>query len=142
MGKYDIALKKLQNLRLEVGNEEELYDLGFKNGLMRAEEVLYALQKQTDYEGNKLWYTGSPNDIKPNNCGTYVLIMRSNFDSEDGVKSGNIYIDTDFWDGEKWEGFETGDDRWTVLYFTKLKWIWFPLPKELGIKRSDDLFFN
>ena len=151
MGKYDIALKKLQNERLEVSskierddsdNSDNWLDIGFVSGIEKAEEILYELQKQTDRDCNNLWYTGSPNDIKPNNRGTYILIMRACFDSEDGIENGKIYIDTDFWDGEKWEGFETGDDRWDVLYFAKLKWIWFPLPKELGIKRTDDLFFN
>lgn len=148
MGKYDLALRKLQNERLEMSSKVDGEDgsslviAGFVNGIEKAEEIIYELQKQSDRDTKNLWYTGCPNDIKPNNRGTYILIMRADFDSEDGIEKGGIYIDTDFWNGEEWEGIETGEDRWTVLYFTKLKWIWFPLPKELGIKRTDDLFFD
>ena len=151
MGKYDLALKKLQEERLEVSGDIEtkgeadndLYlDLGFLSGIEKAEEILYDLQKQTKDSGQKLWYTGSPNDIKPNNRGTYVLIMKANFDSDDGIDCGDIKIDTDFWNGEDWEVYEVGDEAWEILYFTKLKWLMFPLPESLGMKRSDSLFFN
>ena len=150
MGKYDLALKKLQNERLEASSKMELVDeynsdslLGFLSGIERAEEIIFDLQKQSKDNGRKLWHTGSPNDIKPNNRGTYVIIMKAHFDSEDGIENGNIYIDTDFWDGENWESFETGEENlWEVLYFAKLKWLLFPIPEELGVKRSDKLFFN
>lgn len=144
MGKYDLALNKLQKERLEAAcSLGSSIDIGFISGVERAEQILFELQKQADNESKSLWYTGSPNDIKPNNRGTYILIMKAGFDSEDGVENGNLYIDTDFWDGEKWEGFEVGDDRWTVLYFTKLKWLKFPLPEGLDInKRSDIHFFD
>lgn len=152
MGKYDLALKKLQSRRLEVSSkigegrdpeDNELYlDLGFVSGIEEAEEVLFNLQKQLEHNTKTLWYTGSPNDIKPNNRGTYILIMKAHFDSDDDVKKDDIKIDADFWDGENWESYETGDGAWEVLYFTKLKWIMFPLPEELGVKRSDSLFFN
>lgn len=144
MGKYDLALKKLQNERLEAATgPRSAVDLGYISGIEKAEEIIFEMQKQSDLENKNLWYTGCPNDLKPNNRGTYILIMRAEFDSDDGVEKGKLYIDTDFWDGEKWEGFEVGDDRWTVLYFTKLKWLKFPLPDGLEIeKRSDVLFFD
>ena len=158
MAKYDLALKKLQKKRLEVssqiGNLDLLYrttvdedtniliDLGYLSGLEKAEEILFELQKKNDENGQKLWYTGSPNDIKPNNRGSYILIMRSHFSSEDGINDGDIKIDCDFWNGEDWEGYEIGEGKWEVLYFTKLKWLLFPLPKELGVKRTDSLFFD
>ena len=156
MAKYDLALKKLQKERLEMSSQMEgldaddpdyLLDLGFLSGIEKAEEILFDLQKQSNDNGRKLWYTGSPNDIKPNNCGTYILIMRSHFNSEDEnapVHEGDIKIDSDYWDGENWESFRANDsdpDGWEVLYFTKLKWLMFPLPEELGMKRSDKLFF-
>lgn len=156
MAKYDLALKRLQKERLEVssqieglddGDSDALLDLGFLSGLEKAEEILYDLQKKNEENGKKLWYQGCPNDIKPNNTGTYILIMRSHFDSEDeniSIKKGDIKIDADYWDGENWESFAMSDeesDRWEVLYFTKLKWLLFPIPEELGVKRSDKLFF-
>lgn len=157
MGKYSEALKKLQSERLEVfskmegghdpGDSDLYFDLGYLSGIEKAEEILYALQKKTNENGRKLWYTGSPNDIKPNNCGTYILIMRAHFNSDDDnveIKEGDIKIDADYWDGENWESFVMSDeekDRWEVLYFTKLKWLMFPIPEELGVKRSDSMFF-
>lgn len=151
MAKYDLALKKLQQERLEVynqidenadGNTDTLLNIGYLNGLEKAEDILFNLQKRTNENGQKLWYTGSPNDIKPNNRGSYILIMRAHFTSDDGIEEGDIKIDADFWNGEEWEGYEVGEGKWEVLYFTKLKWILFPIPKELGVKRSDSLFFN
>lgn len=151
MAKYDLALKKLQQERLGVynqidedadGNTDTLLNIGYLNGLEKAEDILFNLQKKSDENGQKLWYTGSPNDIKPNNRGSYILIMKAHFSSDDGIEEGDIKIDADFWNGEEWEGYEIGEDKWEVLYFTKLKWILFPIPKELGVKRSDSLFFN
>lgn len=151
MAKYDLALKKLQQERLEVynqidenadGNTDTLLNIGYLNGLEKAEDILFNLQKKSDENGQKLWYTGSPNDIKPNNRGSYILIMKAHFSSDDGIEEGDIKIDSDFWNGEEWEGYEVGEGKWEVLYFTKLKWILFPIPKELGVKRSDSLFFN
>ena len=151
MAKYDLALKKLQQERLEVynqidenndGNTDTLLNIGYLNGLEKAEDILFNLQKKNDENGQKLWYTGSPNDIKPNNRGSYILIMKAHFFSDDGIEEGDIKIDSDFWNGEEWEGYEIGEGKWEVLYFTKLKWLLFPIPKELGVKRSDSLFFN
>ena len=146
MGKYDLALKKIQEHRLSItsmGGEYTSSTQDYITGLIKAENILYELQNNLDVSSKNLWYKGSPNDLKPNNRGTFVLIMRAGFDAEDeGITKGSIHIDSDFWDGEQWESYETGEDKWTVLYFTKLKWIKFPLPEELGIKRSDSLFFN
>ena len=149
MAKYDLALKKLQNERLEASSKLEDVDkyasdglLGYLSGLERAEAILFDLQKQNEDSTKALWYRGCPNDIKPNNRGTYVVIMKAHFDSDDGIQKGNVYIDTDFWDGENWESFEIGESTWEVLYFTKLEWLRFPLPEDLGFKRSDKMFFN
>lgn len=143
MGIVANIMSKLQNERLEAwmkfGYENNLYAAG----LERAETIIFAEQQKCKKENKALWYSGSPNDIKPNNRGTYILIMRAGFDSEeDGVEKGKIYIDSDFWNGEEWESFEIGEGKWEVLYFTKLKWIKFPLPEELGIKKDDSLFFD
>ena len=82
MAKYDLALKKLQQERLEVynqidenndGNTDTLLNIGYLNGLEKAEDIIFKLQKKNDENGQKLWHTGSPNDIKPNNRGTYIL---------------------------------------------------------------------
>ena len=150
MGKYDIALKHFQSERLKKASElneaeypyDEGYHDGYIDGLERGEEILYRLQNISKSNGRKLWYTGSPNDLKPNNRGTYILIMRSKFDNndeEDPIKVGDIKIDMDFWDGNHWQHHNSG---WEVVYFTKLKWVMFPIPSDLGIKRSDDIFFN
>lgn len=149
MAKYDQALKRLQKARVEVSSKiprtesftpQSWVDLGFVSGIEKAEEILLDLQEQSRENGYKLWYTGSPNDLRSNNRGTYILIMRANFDSEDGIKNGHIYIDSDYWDGNDWESLDFGENGWELLYFTKLKWLMFPLPKSLGVKRSDDLF--
>ena len=149
MAKYDQALKRLQKARVEVSSKiprtesftpQSWVDLGFVSGIEKAEEILLNLQEQSRENGYKLWYTGSPNDLRSNNRGTYILIMRANFDSEDGIKNGHIYIDSDYWDGDDWESLDFGENGWELLYFTKLKWLMFPLPKSLGVKRSDDLF--
>lgn len=146
MGKYDLALKQIQEARLEhnkIGEKLNDYDKGYIHGLEDAEAIIYSLQKDITVQSKSLWYRGTPNDIKPNNRGTFILIMKAGFDAEDeGIIKGNIYIDSDFWDGEQWESFETGEGKWTILYFTKLKWVKFPLPEELGIRKSDNLFFN
>ena len=146
MGKYNQALKKIQEARIQHAldnrdNAERYF--GYMSGLEKAEEILYTLQQQSNANGQKLWYTGSPNDIKPDNCGDYILIMKSRFTSEDeDIKPGDIFISASYWNGEEWEDFNTGDDGWEILYFTKLKWIMFPLPNALGMKRSDKLFFG
>ena len=143
MGKYALALRKIQEERIkESASIETDFNSGVIVGLSKAESILYRLQEQSKENGYNLWYTGSPNDIKPDNRGTYILVMRAGFDSEDGIEKDGIYIDADYWNGIEWESFETGEDKWQVLYFTKLKWLMFPLPKELGIKRSDDLFIE
>ena len=154
MGIVDRILKKLQAKRMEMSRFAEgpgqfntkgtygTYASGFVDGLSYAEQIIFDEQQRTDQMSKGLWYTGSPNDIKPNNRGTYILIMKAHFDSEDGVKKDHIYIDTDFWDGEKWEGFEIGDGSWEVLYFTKLKWLKFRLPDSLGMTKTDDLFIT
>lgn len=154
MGKYDIALKRLQTERLERASqtdtgEEHPYDEGYNDGyidgLEQAEEILFKLQNTAKANGQKLWYTGSPNDLKPKNVGTYIVIMRSNFndnEDENPIHVGDIKIDTDFWDGDRWGNHNYDTTGWDLLYFTKLKWLMFPIPNELNIKRSDKLFFN
>lgn len=157
MGKYSVALRKLQSERLEQASvfrsdsyNDEPYDNGYGDGYIdgieKAEEILFSLQTIQQDNSKKLWYKGSPNDLRPNNRGSYILIMKSHFNSNDDenpIKVGDIKIDSDFWDGEKWEhGYRISDDKWEVLYFAKLKWVAFPIPGDLGIKRSDDIFFN
>ena len=142
MGIVSNIMKKLQEARLENPYKYDEFNKGFLAGVSKAEEIIFAESKKLKNESNGLWYTGSPNDIKPNNRGTFIVIMKAGFDSDDGVEKGKIYIDTDFWNGEEWEGYEVGEGKWEVLYFTKLKWIKFPLPEELGIKRTDSLFFD
>lgn len=160
MPKYTKVLQKLQEARLEreakISNEitarlsdgkfdggwDSNFDGGFISGINYAEKVLYADQEQLKTNGNHLWRTGNPNDLKANNTGDYVLILKSHFNSDDGIEADHIYISQDYWNGTEWEGFEVGADRWEVLYFAKLKWLYFPLPSELGIKKTDDLFIK
>ena len=148
MGMLNNILQKLQMERLEKSNTAtgdlwlDKHIQGFVSGIEAAEQIIFSEQKNIQKEVKGLWYTGSPNDIKPNNRGTYVVILKAHFDSEDGIENGKIYIDSDFWDGENWESFEIGEGLWEVLYFTKLKWIKFPLPDELGMKKSDEMFFS
>ena len=150
MGMLNNILQKLQMERLEkMSNEtsdlwEQKHIRGYIKGLEVAESIIFSEQKNIKKECDSLWYKGNPNEIKPNNRGTYIVILKSHFDSDDGIENGKIYIDSDFWDGENWESFEAGEDEspWEVLYFTKLKWIKFPLPDELGIKKNDSLFFD
>lgn len=147
MGKYDVALRKLQAERIEKSTQiSDQYLLnqfneGYISGIEKAEEILYGLQQHSIENGKKLWYTGSPNDLKPNNKGTYILVMKAHF-SNDEITEGQIYVDADYWDGEQWEDLNVDEDGWEVLYFTKLKWLKFPLPSPLGMKRSDKMFIQ
>ena len=139
MGIVGNIMKNLQIARLEAVENQ---DYTLAPGLEKAESIIFSEQQKYKSDAERLWYTGNPNDIKPNNTGTYIVIIKANFDSEDGIKKGQVYIDADFWTGDEWDIHEFGEEAWELLYFTKLKWIKFPIPEELGIKRSDDLFFK
>ena len=145
MGLFDSILKRFQTARLmraTVSGDGSPYDKGFIDGVNYCEKVIFEEQQKSDQLTKGMWYTGNPNDLKPNNTGTYILIMKAHFDSEDGIEKDHIYIDTDFWNGTGWEGFEFGENAWELLYFTKLKWLRFRIPSELGIKKTDDLFIS
>lgn len=150
MAKYTRALQRLQEVRLEhtqiCDNTSDLFyqksERGFINGISAAESILFEEQERVKAAHESTWHTGSPNDIKPNNSADYILILKAHFDSEDGVEKDHIYISQDYWNGENWEGYEIGEDKWEVLYFAKLKWLHLALPKNLGVKWNDDLFLK
>lgn len=150
MAKYTRALQRLQEVRLEhtqiCDNTSDLFyqksERGFINGISIAESILYEEQERAKAVHENFWHTGSPNDIKPNNSADYILILKAHFDSEDGIEKDHIYISQDYWNGENWEGYEIGEDKWEVLYFAKLKWLHLTLPKDLGVKWNDDLFLK
>lgn len=150
MAKYTRALQRLQEVRLEhtqiCDNTSDLFyqksERGFINGISAAESILYEEQERVKTAHESTWHTGSPNDIKPNNSADYILILKAHFDSEDGIEKDHIYISQDYWNGENWEGYEIGEDKWEVLYFAKLKWLHLTLPKDLGVKWNDDLFLK
>lgn len=150
MAKYTRALQRLQEVRLEhtqiCDNTSDLFyqksERGFINGISAAESILYEEQERAKTAHESTWRTGSPNDIKPNNSADYILILKAHFDSEDGIEKDHIYISQDYWNGENWEGYEIGEDKWEVLYFTKLKWLHLILPKDLGLKWNDNLFLK
>ena len=145
MGIVANVMSKLQEARLEVSSRlsgVDPFDAGVISGLEQAEEIMFLEQQRCKKDADNLWYTGSPNDIKANNTGTYLVIMKAGFTSDDGVEKDQIYIDADFWNGEEWEVHEFGEGEWELLYFTKLKWVRFPLPESLGIKKSDKMFLN
>lgn len=150
MAKYTRALQRLQEVRLEhaqiCDNTSDLFyqksERGFINGISAAESILYEEQERIKASRESIWHTGSPNDIKPNNSADYILILKAHFDSEDGVEKDHIYISQDYWNGENWEGYEIGEDKWEVLYFAKLKWLHLTLPKDLGLKWNDNLFLK
>lgn len=148
MAKYTKVLQQLQELRLEKESNMtsdlwgQKFDSGFIHGINAAEKILYEEQEQSKTVGRSIWHTGSPNDIKLNNTGDYVLILKAHFDSDDGIEADHVYISQDYWNGTEWEGFEVGEDRWEVLYFAKLKWLFIPLPPELGMKKNDKMFIK
>lgn len=150
MAKYTRALQRLQEVRLEhtqiCDNTSDLFyqksERGFINGISAAESILYEEQGRINAAHENFWHTGSPNDIKPNNSADYILILKAHFDSEDGIEKDHIYISQDYWNGENWEGYEIGEDKWEVLYFAKLKWLHLTLPKDLGLKWNDNLFLK
>lgn len=150
MAKYTRALQRLQEVRLEhtqtYDNTTDLFfqasERGFINGVSVAESILYEEQEHVKTAHESTWHTGSPNDIKPNNSADYILILKAHFDSEDGIEKDHIYISQDYWNGENWEGYEIGEDKWEVLYFAKLKWLHLTLPKDLGLKWNDNLFLK
>lgn len=150
MAKYTRALQRLQEIRLEhtqtYVNTSDLFikknESGFISGIGVAESILYEEQECAKTAHESTWHTGSPNDIKPNNSADYILILKAHFDSEDGIEKDHIYISQDYWNGENWEGYEIGEDKWEVLYFAKLKWLHLTLPKDLGLKWNDNLFLK
>lgn len=145
MAKYTRALQRLQELRLDKelrANENDKLETGIIKGLGIAESILYEEQEHVKTAHESTWHTGSPNDIKPNNSADYILILKAHFDSEDGIEKDHIYISQDYWNGENWEGYEIGEDKWEVLYFAKLKWLHLTLPKDLGLKWNDNLFLK
>ena len=150
MAKYTRALQRLQEVRLEhtqtYVNTTDLFikknESGFISGISVAESILYEEQEHVKTAHESAWHTGSPNDIKPNNSADYILILKAHFDSEDGIEKDHIYISQDYWNGENWEGYEIGEDKWEVLYFAKLKWLHLTLPKDLGLKWNDNLFLK
>ena len=150
MAKYTRALQRLQEVRLEhtqtYVNTTDLFikknESGFISAISVAESILYEEQECAKAAHENFWHTGSPNDIKPNNSADYILILKAHFDSEDGIEKDHIYISQDYWNGENWEGYEIGEDKWEVLYFAKLKWLHLTLPKDLGLKWNDNLFLK
>lgn len=144
MSKYDRAIRKISEERSKYDICNGDYTEGIIAGLTKAEDILWALGTESRANGQKLWYSGSPNDLKPENKGTYILILKAHFNSDDEVviRDGDIKIDSDWWDGENWENFEVGDDKWEVLAWTKLKWLLFPFPNYLHLRRSDALFIE
>ena len=150
MAKYTRALQRLQEIRLEhiqtYVNTTDLFikknESGFISGISVAESILYEEQECAKTAHESTWHTGSPNDIKPNNSDDYILILKAHFDSEDGIEKDHIYISQDYWNGENWEGYEIGEDKWEVLDFAKLKWLHLTLPKDLGLKWNDNLFLK
>ena len=150
MAKYTRVLQRLQEIRLKhtqiYVNTSDLFlkknESGFINGISVAESILYEEQERVKTAHESTWHTGSPNDIKPNNSADYILILKAHFDSEDGIEKDHIYISQDYWNGENWEGYEIGEDKWEVLYFAKLKWLHLTLPKDLGLKWNDNLFLK
>ena len=150
MAKYTRARQRLQEVRLEhtqtYVNTTDLFikknESGFISAISVAESILYEEQECAKAAHENFWHTGSPNDIKPNNSADYILILKAHFDSEDGIEKDHIYISQDYWNGENWEGYEIGEDKWEVLYFAKLKWLHLTLPKDLGLKWNDNLFLK
>ena len=136
MGKYTKILREIQEERITSDNVD------YKAGLECAEKLIFDEQEKMKANPHNIWYQGSPNDLKPNNSADYILILKAHFNSDDGIENGHIYITTDYWDGSEWEGYQFGENEWELLYFCKLKWVYLPLPPELGIKRSDALFIS
>lgn len=153
MGKYSKLLCAIQEVRLkksrEIGDCESEYDIGFKDGFnnafLKIEEVVNEFQigeaQKARENGERLWYKGSPEDIKQDNRDDYVVIIRPVIDISDEIKYGDIYISADYWDGKTWETYYDPSE-WEVLYFTKLKWLHFPIPSELGLKKSESMFLK
>ena len=140
----DRILKRIQEVRLKAKNSKTTdHNDGFLAGLDKAEMIVFEESSKTKKWAAKkvinMWQTGMPTE-----CGDYILIAKAHFTSEEnGIRDGNIYLTTDFWDGETgWESTFAEDNYWEILYFTHLKNIRFQIPEELGVSRSEEMFIK
>lgn len=140
----DLRLRKNAELKSADGKIDAFID-GFNNAFIAVEEAINDFQEKeaqkTHENGERLWYKGSPENIKENNSDDYVVIVRAVFEDGDKIKYGGVYISTDYWDGTSWEHY-FDPTEWDVLYFTKLKWLHFPIPAELNLKKRDEMFLK
>lgn len=139
MSSFAKVLQRLQDLRLTARLNS--YSAEYLQGIEDAEAIIYEeqenIKRSFKISSQMLWHKGIPTD-----SGDYVLIMRSNFDSEDGVVKDKIYISADYWDGEEFQMYEFGMEEWELLYFAKLNWFRFPIPQELGIRKNASMFIK
>lgn len=119
------------------------YLAGYDDAVKDAERIIFEQQDkdQTYYEHMQrtMWYPGSksPNDLKENNRGDYILIVKTRYDdAPDGVKKDGVYIITDYWTGTEFMDVNS-TDMFDVLYWCKLKWIRLALPMDIHGKREE-----
>lgn len=137
------ALKRIQETRLIMKTrsmKNPSYLEGFLDGLEAAEDAICDEQKSMHVKivngKNELWKQGIPSET-----GDYVLIIKSHFTC-DGIEKDKIYISADYWNGYEFESLILGDGEWSVLYFAKLGDLHFPMPNELGIRKTADMFLD
>ena len=118
----------------------EAYVDGFIDCIELVENMICDEQKNMHVKiihgKNELWHTGNPNAT-----GDYILVLKSNF-TGDGIEKGKIYISSDYWNGHQFESVILGEGEWTVLYFAKLSDLHFPMPPDLDIKKTEDMFLD
>lgn len=139
------VLKKIQEARLMMKTKvtkDSMYVEGFVDGLEMAEDMICDEQKNMHVKivhgKNELWKTGNPS---ADDTGDYILIIKANF-TGDGIVKDNIYISADYWNGYQFENLILGDGEWTVLYFARLRDLHFPIPVDLNIKKTPEMFLD
>ena len=149
MSKYSGILysirKKLRD-RLAIMQTDSSFTRGYKAAVDEIENIIFDEEERDRIRREKdrqnLWYPGekTPEDLKEMNTGDYILLVKALVDDEDVVKGG-VYAICDYWTGSSW--YDTSDNYAVdILYWTKLKWLRFPLPSEFKGMKREELFLK
>ena len=124
-------------------NCNDAYLNGYDDAIKDVEGIIFEQQEKdrSNYEHMQrtMWYPGtkSPNDLKPNNRGDYILIVKARYaDEVDGVKKDGIYIITDYWTGTEFMDTDSSD-IFEILYWCKLKWLKLALPMDIHGRKEE-----
>lgn len=140
MSKYSGILYSIRKMMADrVYDYDDEFNAGYNTAINDVERIIFSNEDREKKAKAKqtFWYPGTmtPNDLKPNNTAEYLQIVRAKEDDGEFVK-GQIYILVDYWTGGIWLN---DDGAYDILYWTKLKWIRYPMPNDElfnGLKRD------